>query len=175
MRLAFAVSWMLVAVIVVRTSQGQPASAPATASAASTQPVLDQAALEREFEQAMTNAVLVGYSTDTRKPNATPRAERYTLQRVTKLADGGDKWMFAAQIPLGQRHVAVPLMIPVKWAGDTPVITVTNMSIPGFGTYTARVMIYGDQYAGTWVGRECGGQLWGRIERAPATTTAPAK
>jgi hypothetical protein len=67
----------------------------------------------------------------------------------------------------------VPLVIPVKWAGDTPVISVTDLSIPGAGTYTARVMIYRDQYAGTWSGVDCGGHLWGRIERA-GTTTAPS-
>jgi hypothetical protein len=41
------------------------------------------------------------------------------------------------------------------------------------GTYTARVMIYRDRYAGTWSGGNHEGQLWGRIERADATT-APA-
>ena len=54
--------------------------------------------------------------------------------------------------------------IPVKWAGDTAVITVTNMGIPGMGTYSARVMIYDGQYAGMWTGTNHGGQMWGKIE-----------
>jgi hypothetical protein len=33
----------------------------------------------------------------------------------------------------------------IKWAGDTPVITLTDLSIPGMGTYTARAILYNDQ------------------------------
>ncbi len=33
------------------------------------------------------------------------------------------------------------------------------------GTYTARVMIYADHYAGTWDAGDHGGHMWGRIER----------
>jgi hypothetical protein len=46
---------------------------------------------------------------------------------------------------------------------DTPVITLTDISILGFGTYTARVVLYRDQYAGTWSGKNYGGQLFGKI------------
>jgi hypothetical protein len=56
----------------------------------------------------------------------------------------------------------------VKWAGDTPVITLTDMTIPGLGTYTARVMVYRDHYAGYWSAGDHGGQMWGRIERDAA-------
>lgn len=31
------------------------------------------------------------------------------------------------------------------------------------GTYTARVVVYCGQYAGTWSGRNGGGKLFGRI------------
>jgi hypothetical protein len=40
--------------------------------------------------------------------------------------------------------------LPVKFAGDTPVISVTNLGFPGFGSFTARVVIYNGTYAGTW-------------------------
>ena len=66
--------------------------------------------------------------------------------------------------------VAIPLTIPVKWAGDTAVISVTDMPVPGMGTYSARVVIYRNSYAGTWHGRDYGGHIWGRIERQGATT-----
>ena len=46
---------------------------------------------------------------------------------------------------------------------DTPVITLTDISILGFGTYTARVILYRGQYAGTWSGKNYGGQLFGKI------------
>ena len=74
--------------------------------------------------------------------------------------------MFEARITYGEHDVTVPLTLPVKWAGDTPVITVDNMGIPGLGLYTARVMIYADHYAGFWSGGDHGGHLFGVIERA---------
>jgi hypothetical protein len=55
--------------------------------------------------------------------------------------------------------------LKVFWAGDTPVISLTDLSIPGLGTYTARVMVYRDQYAGTWKAKDHGGHLFGRITR----------
>ena len=147
----------------------QPASAPATRPSAA----VDQAALERQFVQTMSGARLVGYSTDTRRPDAAPRRDGYTIDKVTKLPGNNDNWMFAARIPFGDAEVALPLVIPVRWAGDTPVISVTDLTVPRMGTYTARVLIYRDTYVGTWFGRDHGGQLWGRIERA-GHTTAPA-
>jgi hypothetical protein len=160
------------------TLYAQPVPTPATQA---TQPVLDQAALEREFATTMSGAVLIGRFSDSARPDAAPKEDRYTIQRVSKI-DGagvgaGDRWLFLCRIQFGKKDVAVPLTIPVKWAGDTPVISVTDLTIPGMGTYTARVIIYDDQYAGTWRGGTHGGHLWGRIERAgttrPAATTRP--
>jgi len=31
------------------------------------------------------------------------------------------------------------------------------------GTFTARVVLYRDQYAGTWSGEKSGGQMFGKI------------
>jgi hypothetical protein len=51
----------------------------------------------------------------------------------------------------------------VAFAGDTPVIIVDNVGVPGGGTYSARVMIYEKTYAGTWNGGDHGGLLNGVI------------
>lgn len=150
-----------------------------------TRPALDRADLEAQFQKTMTGAVLVGRFSDRARPDAPPGEDRYTIQRVSKVtavsgagAGGGDddRWLFVCRMQWGKKDISVPLVIPVKWAGDTPVISVTDLAIPGAGTYTARVMIYRDQYAGTWSGVDCGGHLWGRIERAGTTSpsTAPA-
>ena len=161
----------VVALCVIPAARGQTDPAPAT------RPVPDRAALEKRFESTMSGAVLVGHFTDRSRPNAAPREERYTIQRVSKIEGDDDRWLFLCRIQFGRKDVAIPLAIPVKWAGDTPVISVTDMTIPGLGTYTARVMIDGDHYAGTWRGDAHGGHLWGRIERAgttqPATEAAP--
>ena len=144
-------------------------------TAPATQPAIDRAALEKEFEATLSGAVLVGHSSDSRKPDAPPRSERYTIERVSKVPDGGNRWLFTARIPFRGAEVPVPLVIPIEWAGDTPVISVTDLTIPGMGTYTARVVIYRGRYAGTWGCIDHSGEMWGRIERAGgATTTQPA-
>jgi len=136
-------------------------------AAPATQPT--QAELEKEFEQEMNDVTLAGSYTATGQAN--PGSDRYTIVKVSKAQ--GDQWTFVARIQFAGRDVNLPLTFPVKWAGDTPVIEVTDAGIPGLGTYTARVLIYKDHYAGTWQGTGHGGQLWGTIEHNP--TTQPAK
>ena len=99
-----------------------------------------------------------------------PKEDRYTIVKVTKM--GEDLWLFSG---MGNSKLPIPIPVPVKWAGDTPVISVTKLSIPRGGTYTARVVIYGDRYAGTWDAGDHGGQMWGRIEHPGATTTKPSE
>ncbi len=166
--------WMLsvVLVLVVGARATAQAGKPATTQA------VTQADLEREFAEMLSGSTLVGKFTEThadqpqaRPEPAKPKEDRYTLTKVTKLY--GDNWLFVARIQFGDKDVSVPILLPVKWAGDTPVITVTDAKIPGLGTYTARVMFYRDEYAGTWSGGNHGGHLWGKIERAkPATQPA---
>ena len=64
-------------------------------------------------------------------------------------------------------------MLPIKWAGDTPIVTVDDLALPGFGAVSARVMFYDDHYAGYWKHGDHGGHLFGVIHSAkdekPAT------
>ena len=149
------------------SASGQNAQPPAepTAKGAATQPV-DQAALEKEFTERMTNVVMNGQYTVGNKP---PKADKYTIVSVQKLK--GDDWLFRAQVHFYEKAFVMPMIVPVKWAGDTAVISVTDFGLPGFGTYTARVVVYKDQYAGTWGSSRAGGpsgHMWGKIEKAPA-------
>lgn len=91
------------------------------------------------------------------------REERYVIEKVEKLPEG-DLWLFLCQIKYGDHDVKVPLPLPVLWAGDTPVITLDQLTIPGLGTFDARVLIHGDKYVGTWTHGEVGGHMFGRIE-----------
>jgi hypothetical protein len=118
--------------------------------------------VEKQFEQMMTGAAFVGRSTLDGKEGLSGE-ERYSIDRVTKVA--GDVWMFHARMKLDGREIPVPIPVTVKWAGDTPVIEVTDAGIPGMGSYTARVVLYRDRYAGTWSGKNHGGQLFGAIVR----------
>ncbi len=132
---------------------------------ASAQDADRKAALEAEFERTMSGSVLVGQFTMD-GIDAELREERYTIEKVTKI--GEDRWRFDARVQYGQFDVTVPIPLDVKWAGDTPVISLTDLSIPGLGTYTSRVLVYRGHYAGTWSGKDYGGKLFGRIERMEA-------
>jgi hypothetical protein len=116
--------------------------------------------LEKQFEQMMTGAVLVGHSTLDGKDGLSGE-ERYSIESVHKLA--GDVWMFQSHMKLEGHDMPLPIPVNIKWAGDTPVIEVTDIGIPGMGSYTARVVLYHDRYAGTWSGKTHGGQLFGSI------------
>jgi len=109
----------------------------------------------------MRGVTLAGwFSTDGREGLS---KDRYTIESATHMT--GDTWLFQARIRFGKHDVAVPVPVTVRWAGDTPVIMVTDLSIPGMGTYTARVVIYRDRYAGTWKGGKHAGAMFGGIER----------
>ena len=129
----------------------------------SRKPAADGAAEnERKFEEMMTGVTLVGHSTSTTREGLGGE-ERYAIDKVSKLA--GDIWLLQARIKYGSIDLAVPIPVTIKWAGDTPVITLTDVSIPRMGTYTARVLLYRGQYAGTWSAKDHGGELFGRIVR----------
>ena len=139
----------------------------------STQPAQDQAALEKQLEDNLTNATLVGHFTVDGAPSGPLREDRYTLGPVKKLA--GDNWLFSARI--GNAQMMIPLVIPIQWAGDTPVISVTNFGVLGMRSkYTARIVLYADHYAGFWsAGPDHQGVMYGRIEHPPTTQPAEAR
>ena len=121
-----------------------------------------QADLDQKFQQMMSGVTLIGHSA-TLKDESVAGEEKYVIEKVSKL--GGETWLFHVRIQYGSHDLPVPLPVTIKWAGDTPVITMTNLTIPGLGTYTARVLLYQDQYAGTWSGKDHGGQVFGKIVR----------
>ncbi len=129
-----------------------------------------QAELEKKFEKAMNNVVLVGSFTVKGRENKLT-TERYVISKVVKVQDGF--WLFHARIQYNRTDLNVPLLLEVKWAGDTPVIVVDKVKVPGGGTYTARVLIYDNQYVGTWDAGDHGGQMFGRIEPNKGEAPAP--
>ena len=125
-----------------------------------------------KFSQTLSGAKLVGQFTVSGEAQAGKlAAEEYHIHEVTKL-DEGDYWMFKARVKYGEHDVTVPMPLEVKWAGDTPVITLDNVDIPLLGKFSARVVIDGDKYAGTWSHGDVGGHLFGKIVPSQAD---PAK
>ncbi len=124
-------------------------------------PARDLAALEKAFAESLTNTSLVGTFSIAGREGA--KAERYDVTKAEKIE--GDNWIITARIKYGDKDVAFPVPVKVYWADDTPVISLTNMTIPGLGTFTSRVMFYGDRYAGTWQHDKVGGHMWGVLEK----------
>jgi hypothetical protein len=123
-------------------------------------PVEANADLEKRFQAMMSGVTLVGHSASPDQESVSGE-EKYVIESATKLV--GDTWLLKARLQYGGRDIPVPVPVQIKWAGDTPVITLTDLTIPGVGTYTARVLLYRDQYAGTWSTKDHGGQLFGKI------------
>ena len=121
-------------------------------------------ALEREFAERMANSVLVGRFVVAGSEDSVARPERYEIEGVTKV--GEDQWRFDARIQYGDANVTLPVVVTMLWAGDTPMISLTDLTVPMLGTFTARVIFYRDRYAGTWQHGEVGGHLFGSIEKA---------
>ena len=121
-----------------------------------------QDALDRRFQEMMNGVTMVGRSSRLNSDKISGE-ERYTIEKVSKLT--GDTWLFQARMKIGSTDMPVPVPVTIKWAGDTPVITLTDLAIPGMGSYTARIVLYRDQYAGTWSGQKGGGQMFGKLVR----------
>ena len=120
--------------------------------------------LERRFTERMRDVMLVGSFAVDGRENATPREDRYRIESVEKV--GPDLWRFRAVV--GDGDGVIPIVVPIQWIGDTPMLIMTDASLPGMGTFTVRLFFYGDRYAGTWQHGEAGGLMSGRIEERTA-------
>lgn len=121
--------------------------------------------VERQFVEKMRNAALVGRFTVRGREDRAATPDRYDIYSVDKV--GEDQWRFNAKI--GETGATLPIVVRMTFADDTPIILMTDATIPGMGTFTARVFFHGDLYAGTWehIG-SVGGHMFGRIERNAA-------
>lgn len=154
--------------------------APATQPPAITPPATPPAAAAEEtpaqrdarFAQYMTGAKFVGRFTVLGKNDGNMPEEEYTIHKCEKL-DKEDLFRFTARIRYGDTDTELPMDLPVKWAGRTPVITLEKMWLPGLGTFSSRVVIHSGRYAGTWDHGDKGGHLFGRIVPAQGAEAAP--
>lgn len=121
--------------------------------------------LFEKFSKLLTGAKLTGQFTVDGKPLTELQDESYEIEKVEKLPEG-DQWIITARIKYGKRDFTIPVPLEVKWAGTTPVMTLDNLTIPGFGTFSARVVFHKDKYAGTWQHDDVGGHLFGIVKVA---------
>lgn len=116
------------------------------------------------FEEMLSGSKLIGTFTIKGREDRDPQVEEYTITSVKKLPRG-DYWQFKARIKYGDRDYELPIPLEVKWADDTPMISLTDLSFLGQGPFSARIIFYDGMYAGTWAHGEVGGHMFGRIEK----------
>lgn len=160
----------------------EPISAPHAAEPASggdgaksPAPAGEAAAADRDerFRKMVASTRLAGHFTVDGVDRDTLRKEEYVITSATKLGKG-DLWMLTSRIKYGTIDLQVPVPVKVKWAGDTPVITLDKVGIPGLGTFSARVVLDQGRYAGTWSHDEKGGHLFGTITPVAPDSAAEA-
>ena len=135
---------------------------PKNGTEAPAKPKLSQDDLEAQFKATLTKATFNGRWCAVDEGKLGPeKKDRYTIVSASKLK--GDAWLINARIQYGGTDLVAPIPVQVKWAGDTAVITVDNFAMPGSGTYSARVLVYNNTYAGTWSGEDHGGLMSGVI------------
>ncbi len=139
----------------------EPGAKPAEGSSG-LKPQPSREELEAKFKATLTKAVMTGRWCSIKDGALGPQKEdKYTITSVAKVK--GDTWVIYARIQYNAVDVVAPIPVQVKWAGDTPVLIVDKIPIPGSGVYSARVLIYDHTYAGTWSGGDHGGLLSGII------------
>jgi hypothetical protein len=134
-----------------------------------------QEKLEAALSKMLSGATLEGSFTSTGAggdPSKLAR-DKYTLGQVRKV--GGDVWQIPARIQYSGKDITLPIVLPIRWAGDTPVVTVDDLPMPGFGTVSARVMFFEGHYAGYWKHGDHGGNMFGVIHPAAETEQPAAK
>ena len=121
--------------------------------------------LETRFQATLAKATFTGrWSLIEKGQPGLEKEDKYTILGVSKV--GGEVWLIHARIQYGGKDITAPIPVKVRWAGDTPVIVVEDVGVPGSGKYSARVLLHQDTYAGTWSGGAVRGLMSGVITRA---------
>ena len=113
------------------------------------------------LEKALTGTKFSGVFTIDGKEGVSAR-EEYTILSVKKV-EQSDLWVFKARIKYGKQDITLPVPVPIKWAGKTPVIEMDNLKIPLLGTFSAHIVIDDGKYAGTWKHGKFGCHMFGSI------------
>ena len=126
--------------------------------------------VERQFTERMRDVRLVGTFTIAGREargadgRGGPSDDGYDIASVEKVGD--NLWRFNAGMQCCGVKGHIPIVIPMRFVGDTPMIMMTDTGLPGIGTYSVRVFFYGEHYAGTWQNEKgIGGFMSGRIEK----------
>lgn len=165
---------MGIALALTGTAFAQPNPATPAPSAANTIKDLPGDPEER-FKILLSNAYLSGRWAPLKNGELGEErtGDKYNIVGVTK--GTGENWIVQAKMKYRDQEMVIPIPVQVKFAGDTAILIVDKLSIPGGGTYSARLMFYERTYSGTWAGGRGGGMLYGVITNETASTPPPNK
>ena len=118
---------------------------------------------EERFKVLFTNATLSGRWARIKDGvlGEERAGDKYTIVSVVKR--DGDNWTVNAKMKYGEKDLILPVPVRMKFSGDTAVLSVEDLGMPGGGTYTARLLIFERTYSGTWKDQRGGGMLYGTI------------
>lgn len=148
-----------------------PRPAAARAEAENRPPPADRAERERQLAENLSGTTLIGFMGRNHKGRieAVAADAGYRLGKVEKNPAG--LWRFDYFMPGTDTLFDMP-PVAVEWAGEIPVIVITEIAIPGkAGTFSARILIDGDQYSGTWSDGKSRGCMFGAIVRERESST----
>lgn len=160
-RILFLAGSLLLVGAIVAFKPDVNAQEPAKSNAAASPPIA-------EFEKYLSNAVLTGVFTVDGQPLNKLEEERYEIKSAKKIAGEEKLWEITTRIKYGDKDLTVPVFVNIEWVGRTPMIVLDSITIPGLGTFSARVVFHERKYAGTWKHDNVGGHLFGRVEPAEA-------
>ncbi len=129
---------------------------------------------EQAFAKLLTGAVLEGTwrMTHFDKPQEEMKLGEHQTDRyeiVSAVKTSGEHWVITARIVYADRDVNLPVPVRVVWADDTPMITLTELTMPILGKYSARVIFHHGFYSGVWYGAGYGGVLSGQVTHAQSS------
>jgi hypothetical protein len=160
-RIFFIAVSLLLAVSIILFKPDVNAQEPSQSNAAASPPIA-------EFEKYLSNAVLTGVFTVDGQPLNKLEEERYEIKSAKKVVGEEKLWEITTRIKYGDKDLTVPVFVNIEWVGRTPMIVLDSITIPGLGTFSARVVFHERKYAGTWKHDNVGGHLFGRVEPAEA-------
>ena len=157
-RLTVCLAASLLPVLAVPHAIADDAKSPSAATD-SASPSAEQ---EAKLTAALADATLRGRWAPIKDGQLGPEKEdAYQIVSAKKVE--GDKWVVNARLKYGGQTMDVPVPAVVKWAGDTAVLLFDNVNFGGPRSYSARLMITGNTYLGSWSGGDHGGVLYGLI------------
>lgn len=128
-------------------------------------PDLKQLGYEREFAKYLTGSKLVGLFTVDGKPLGNLEPEAYEIRSAKRVEGTEKEWEIKTRIQYGEKDFDFDVILDIEWIGKTPIMVLDNVTIPGMGTFSARVLFHDKKYAGTWKHDKRGGHLMGRVEK----------